>query len=318
MSQGKEAPSSGNSSGVLGLLLLPFKIILWPFWGGAKLFYKHFLSYITGHILRDSDRIYSIKFVWYGDSVYLHPMVWGSGLLYLIAKSDWGADNQGWLLLVWFIGLLVCYLTIMYNFDVIRSGTLALALAALLGLAYFSTQEFAWNPLHHFASHIKSLEASVTPGFYIVASYIFLALIQIEILWAWLFHRVEIDESYVYEHRFLKGAVREPIFAQSLQRETKDLLEVLLLGAADIKYRTKVGYKTFKNVPFASLWLGSALDSLVDYRRRGQVMLERKQRDNETDARVSDAMPDTMEEYEMNDEPMDDADDVGHDDGMSE
>ncbi len=44
--------------------------------------------------------------------------------------------------------------------------------------------------------------------------------IAAEVVWAWLFHRVEIDESYVYEHQFLRATTREPIFARGLKRET--------------------------------------------------------------------------------------------------
>jgi two-component system sensor histidine kinase KdpD len=84
-------------------------------------------------------------------------------------------------------------------------------------------------------------------------------LIVAEVVWAWMFNRVELDESYVYEHRFLKSTTREPIFARGLKRETRDLLELLILGAGDIEHRTKTGAKRFKNVPGASLGLGRAI-----------------------------------------------------------
>lgn len=290
--------------------MTPFKVLLWPFSFIFSGFYKHFFSYITGKILRDEDRIYSIKFVWYGDSVYLHPMIWGSLILSGLEKSG---VSQGWLLLAWFSLLAICFLTVMYNFDVIRSAMLLVGLIALFGIAYFSQQKYDWNPLSNIATHIRGLDATVSPGFYIVASYVFTTLIIAEVLWAWGFHRVEIDESYVYEHRFLQGTTREPIFARALKRETKDLLELLLLGAADIQHRTKNGYKRFKNVPFASLWLGTAIDNLLDYRRRGQVMLERKQRDEAEEARISDAMPEADDGWH-DDDGHDDHGDDGHDD----
>jgi hypothetical protein len=265
---------------------------------------------MTGRVLRGPNQIFSIKFVWYGDSVYLHPMIWGSAILYLLASS--GVVSTGWLLFLWFIGLFVCYLAIMYNLNVVRCGILITGVVALLGIAYFSTVELEWNPVSVLANHVRGLEADVSPGFYIAASYLFAILIGCEIVWAWLFHRVEIDESYVYEHQFLQGTSREPIFARGLKRETKDLLEVLLMGAADIQHRTKKGFKRFKNVPFGSLWLGEALDSMLDYKRKGQVLLERQTNDDESDqVRVEDAFHEEADDW---DDDVDDAhDDVGDD-----
>ncbi|MCA9177216.1 MAG: hypothetical protein KDB14_22155 [Planctomycetales bacterium] len=295
--------SQASSKGFLAILL-------WPFARLFKALHKHWISYITGYVLRDRDRIYSVKFVWYGDSVYLHPMIWGSLLLYLLAKSTWVAP--GYLLLAWFAALFVCYLTIMYNFNIIKISVLGVGLVALFGLAYISTVEWSWNPFFSFAQHLKGLGADVSPGFYIASMYVFIALIASEVIWAWLFHRVEIDESYVYEHQFLTTSTREPIFARGLRRETKDILELLLLGAADIRHRTKNGYKRFKNVPFASLWLGTAIDGLLDYRRPGQIELERGEQDAMDDARISDAMHDDDHDHDDHDDDHDDHDD-GHD-----
>lgn len=289
-------------------------VIMWPFAKAWKLLHKHWLSYMTGYVLRDKNRIYSVKFVWYGDSVYLHPMIWGSLLLSLMARNQW-VEPQ-WLLLTWFATLFVCYLAIMYNFNVLRMATLGIGLVALFGMAYVSTVEWSWNPLHALAQHLSAQKATVSAGFYVVASYVFLLLIASEVIWAWLFHRVEIDESYVYEHRFLSSSTREPIFARGLVRETKDLLELLLLGAADIRHRTKNGYKRFKNVPFASLWLGSAIDGLLDYRRPGQVRLESKDRTAE-EARISDALHEEDEGHEDDDGGMLD-DDMPDDDGADD
>lgn len=285
----------------------PLKIITWPFLGLWRAFGKHFLAYLFGWSLRDEHRVYSVKFIWYGDSIYLHPMVWGSLLLYLVAQTGF---HPGWLLLIWFIGLAVCYLTVMYNFDVVRTAMLGVGVVALMGIAYFATREFAWNPLSAVANHLTWVGAEVTPGFYLVSCYLFAALIFSEVTWAWLFHRVEIDESYVYEHRFLQGSTREPIFARGMRRETKDLLELLILGAGDIEHRTKHGVKRFKNVPFASLWLGSSIDSLLDYRRKGEVELRKKQKQDDSDqARIEDAMQDAADEWDDDggdDEPADD------------
>lgn len=305
MAKSLQVVSSGRRKLVHGLLLLPLWLIVWPVVGLWRSFYKHFLAYLIGTKVHDQKRVYCVKFVWYGDSVYLHPMVWGSLLLSFVATT--GFVSPGFLLLTWFAGLAICYLTIMYNFNVIRSAMLGIGLVALFGLAYVATVEFAWNPLAAVAGHVSGLQAGVTPGFYVAAAYLFAALIASEVVWAWLFHRVEIDESYVYEHGFLQGSTREPIFARGMKRETKDLLELLLLGAADIQHRTKNGYKRFKNVPFASLWVGTAIDSLLDHRRKGEIALTSKSEDDAELVRVQDALE------ELDDEMDDDGDDANED-----
>ncbi len=303
---------SGTSKLARRVVMFPVWLLVWPVVGLWRSFYKHFLAYLIGAKVQDRQRVYSVKFVWYGDSVYLHPMVWGSLLLYLVALTE--VVPAGFLLLAWFAGLAVCYLTIMHNFNVVRTAILGLGLVAVFGLAYVATVEFAWNPLTAISTHMARLEAGVTPGFYIASAYLFLALIVSEVVWAWLFHRVEIDESYVYEHGFLQGSTREPIFARGMKRETKDLLEVLLLGAADIQHRTKNGYKRFKNVPFASLWLGTAIDSLLDHRRKGEIDLASKSDDDAALVRVQDAYHDLDDD--LHDDGDDDDGDPGEDDDV--
>lgn len=283
-----------KSGGVLDLVLLPLKIILWPFVTLGRFLYEHIFSYVVGRVLRDENRVYSIRFVWYGDSVYLHPMVWGSLLLYVVLKAD--VFHEGWLLLIWFILLAFCFLTVIYNFNIIRASVLVVCIIAVLSLSYVATIEWEWNFLTFAADHIRSLRAGVTPGFYIIAAYVFGAIIATEILWAWLFNRVEIDESYVYERKFLQSTSREPIFARGLKRETKDLLELVIMGAADITHRTRSGQKTFKNVPGASLGLGAAIDAMLDYRRPGQIELERKRKHHGTQAMSDDAFPDALDD----------------------
>ncbi len=283
----------------MDLLLLPLKIIFWPFWALGKVLYGHWFSYVIGRVLRDEDRVYSIRFVWYGDSVYLHPMVWGSLILYVVVKS--GVFESQWPLLTWFILLAVCFLTVIYNFNIIRATVLLVCIVAVLSLAYVANSEWEWNFLSVFAVHIKSLNASVEPGFYIIASYVFGMIIATEVFWAWLFNRVEIDESYIYERRFMQSTTREPIFARGLKRETKDLLELLIMGAADITHRTRNGFKTFKNVPGASLGLGTAIDALLDHRRPGQIDLERQRRREGSEAAMDDGMPDAIDDVTGND-----------------
>lgn len=285
--------------------LVPLKILAWPLVFVWRLLHKNWLSYLFGSVLRDEDRIYSIKFIWYGECVYLHPMVWGSLVLFFVAKS--GVFTPGWPLLVWFIMLTVCFLTVMYNFDVLKAGVLLVCLVAVFGLAYISTMEWAWNPLSGLAHHLRSLDATVSSGFYVVSCYVFALLICGELVWAWLFNRVELDESYVYEHRFLQGTSREPIFARGLKRETKDLLELLILGAGDIQHRTKNGFKRYPNVPGASLGLGKAIDSMLDYRGNDQVKMEHKGRDEDDQALITDAMPDAFDDS--------DSDGIQDDDG---
>ncbi len=193
------------------LWLLPLKVIAWPFVAISRYLYTHWISFLVGRVLRDEDRVYSIKFIWYGDSVYLHPMVWGSLVLFFVTKSE--VFSAGWPLLVWFIALTVCFLTVMYNFDIVKAAILLVCVVAVFSLAYISNVEWEWNPLRALARHIEWLQAEVSPGFYVVAAYTFAVLIAAEVLWAWFFNRVEIDESYVYEHRFLQSTSREPIFA---------------------------------------------------------------------------------------------------------
>ena len=124
--------SHGALFGVLkATVLTPLVVVFWPLaklWSG---FYNHFLSYLIGRVVRDRDRIYRIRFVWYGDSIYLHPMIWGS--LALFGLTVGGALSAGWALLVWFVALFVCYITILYNFDIIRCSILATGIVAFFG-----------------------------------------------------------------------------------------------------------------------------------------------------------------------------------------
>ncbi len=294
MNHGQPESDSKPSSSIVSLLLLPLKIIAWPFLILGRFLYEHWLSYVLGRVKRDEDRVYSVRFIWYGDSVYLHPMVWGSLVLFLVVKSD--VVTSGWPLLVWFMLLVVCFLTVIYNFNIIKAGVLIVCIVAVLSLAYISNAEWKWNFLRALADHIEWLHVEVTQGFYIVAAYVFALLISSEVLWAWMFNRVEIDEAYVYERRFLQSTAREPIFARGLKRETKDLLELVIMGAADITHRTQKGAKVFKNVPGASLGLGTALDKLLDYRRPDEIRMQRKKRgeavDSETDEGGSGANDD--------------------------
>ncbi|MBI1309903.1 hypothetical protein GC176_01245 [bacterium] len=315
-----------SSSGLMRLLrtvfLTPLRVVLWPLLGVLRALHHHFLAYLIGQVTRDRKRVYRVRFVWYGDSIYLHPMIWGSLLLSALTAAGW--MTAGWALLVWFVVLFLCYVTILYNLDVVRCAILAVSLIAFFGMAHMTTVELAWNPLTIVAAHIKHLDASVSPGFFIAAAYVFTALIAAEVVWAWLFHRVEIDESYVYEHQFLRATTREPIFARGLKRETRDILELLLLGAGDIQHRTRKGFKAFRNVPFASLWLGTAIDSLLDFRRTGELALkDGTGSDESSDVRVSDANPDLEAELadedfdsEGNDGEADDADEMDDADGV--
>jgi hypothetical protein len=288
-------------------------VVTWPVLRAYDVVDKHFLSYLTGRVLRDKQRVYSVHFVWYNDSIYFHPMIWGSLALYLVAQA--GIVATGWLLLLWFIGMFLCYTTVMYNINVVRAAVLGVGVVAFLAGCYVSTAELAWNPLAAIGHHVREINATVTPGFFLASAYFFAALVVGELLWAWLFHRVEIDESYVYQHQFLKGCSRDPIFATELKRETKDLLELLLLGAADIQHRTKAGVRRYKNIPFASLWLGTAIDSLLDHRRRGEAALEHARNDDVgEDVRVVDAFPDAFED-EDGDDGGNEVFDIGLDDG---
>ncbi|MEE3370906.1 MAG: hypothetical protein VX346_16335 [Planctomycetota bacterium] len=370
-----KSDSSSSKLRWLQPLLIP---LIWI----AKLLDKHFVSFIRGRVLKDETRVYSLRFVWYSDSVYLHPMIWGSLVLWFLATtnaivmesdeladattttsqavasegdataatpadsapaaassetSPAGTDDPGseagdadvsgqtdaetrqqlaenrtestgmaarglkpwWLTMVWFFSLGVCYMTTMHNFNVKRVAVLLVVVLAVLGGSYYATHELDLDLFAGMIAHLDSLEAAVTPSFYLVSAYFFTGLIVCEVFWAWLFQRVEIDESYVYEFRFLMGTAREPIFARGLRRETKDLLELALMGAADITHRTKNGAKRFKNVPFASLWLGLAFDKMLDYRRIGQIELEKRRQEDQSDqARLQDAVEEISEEWQ--------------------
>ncbi|MFP6676488.1 MAG: hypothetical protein VB878_15495, partial [Pirellulaceae bacterium] len=121
-------------------------------------------------------------------------MIWGGFILAAFAAPiDQTSAVAGWILLSWFILLFVCFLTIMYNFDVIKSAVMLVGVIAILGLAYIANMELAWNPLTSGFDKIKILGASVSPGFYMVSGFVFALMIASEIIWAWLFHRVEID-----------------------------------------------------------------------------------------------------------------------------
>lgn len=294
ITKGTQKSNTRMHSTLKTLIVAPLAVVFWPVLKVWRAFYHHFLSYLMGRVVRDRNRIYRIRFVWYGDSIYLHPMIWGSLALFGLTAGN--VITAGWALLVWFVALFVCYITILYNFDIIRCSILATGIVAFFGMAHFATVELAWNPLTAVADHIQGLEAAVTPGFFAAAAYVFAALISAEVVWAWLFHRVEIDESYVYEHQFMRVSTREPIFARGLKRETRDILELVLLGAGDIQHRTRKGFKCFRNVPFASLWLGTAIDSLLDFRRQGEIALQKGSEDESTQVRVTDANPELAEE----------------------
>ena len=306
MTKNNATTDSENKSG----LPLPLKILFWPFVFVWKTLYEHWLSYLFGRVLKDEHRIYSVRFISYGDSVYLHPMIWGSLILYVLARSE--LIGTGWPVLIWYILLCLCFLTVIYNFDIFKAGILIVSIVAVFGLAYISTAKWEWNPLARVGDYVRGLEITVSNTFYIASSWVFAILISVEVIWAWLFNRVELDESYVYERRFMQSTTREPIFARGLKRETKDLLELLIMGAGDITHRTKNGVKRFKNVPGASLGLGRAIDSMLDYRRPGQVQMEAGRHDDSDQVMPSDAFPDTQEDDGIHDDGGDDVADDAH------
>ena len=89
---------------------------------------------------------------------------------------------------------------------------------------------------------------------------------------------------------------REPIFARGLKRETRDLLELLILGAGDIEHRTRTGAKRFPNVPGASLGLGRAIDSMLDYGPNEEVQMEHRRDRDEDQSKVTDAIHDASDD----------------------
>ncbi len=303
----KETHQKAQQSGLLFVL----KIIFWPFTFVWHVLYRNWLSYLIGKVVRDERRVYSIKFIWYGDSVYLHPMTWGSVVLFFVAKS--GVVAPGWPLLIWFILLAVCFLTVIYNFDILKAGVLGICVVAVFGLTYISRSEWAWNPLGWVETYVTNLQVTVSDGFYIASAWVFTLVISAEVVWAWLFNRVELDESYCYEHRFLQGTSREPIFARGLKRVTKDLLELLILGAGDIQHRTKNGFKRYKNVPGASLGLGKAIDAMLDYRSSAESRKASQSRDDSDQVMIDDAFHNMHDDDGIHDDDV--SDDFGNDTG---
>ncbi|MCU0962002.1 MAG: hypothetical protein MUF48_18065, partial [Pirellulaceae bacterium] len=69
-----DAPRDSESSSQPAetpLWLLPLKILIWPFVVVFRFLDEHLFSYLLGRVRRDEDRVYSIRFIWYGESVYL-------------------------------------------------------------------------------------------------------------------------------------------------------------------------------------------------------------------------------------------------------
>ena len=122
------------------LVLLPLSIVFWPLRKAWEAVDRHFLSYLLGRVVRDRRHIYSNRFIWYGDSVYLHPMIWGSLLLSVLTVA--GILSTGWALCVWFAALFVCYVKILYNLDILRCGVPGIGIVAFFGMAHVSMVEF--------------------------------------------------------------------------------------------------------------------------------------------------------------------------------
>jgi len=66
---------------LLMLVKHPVWLLIWPLLRAVRYVNRHFLQYLFGHVMREGGRVYRIKFIWYADSVYLHPMIWGSVVL---------------------------------------------------------------------------------------------------------------------------------------------------------------------------------------------------------------------------------------------
>lgn len=78
--------------------------------------------------------------------------------------------------------------------------------------------------------------------------------------------------------------------------------------------RGRRAHKRFKNVPFASLWLGTAIDSLLDHRRKGEIELTSKTEDVATLVRAQDAFSELGDDVDNADDDGDLEDHAGADD----
>jgi hypothetical protein len=63
MSPPKNPSESSSTRAGTPLWLMPLKIVAWPFLALCHYFYDHWISYLVGRVLRDEDRVYSIKFI---------------------------------------------------------------------------------------------------------------------------------------------------------------------------------------------------------------------------------------------------------------
>lgn len=272
-------------------LALYYGCFLWVPVGLAKamaraLYYidDRYFSFVRGKVARDvSGRTVHVRFCHYSPIIYLHPLIWGNLILGWLAVAG---VPPGWLMIIWFLGVLVVTVTALCDIDIFRAVSLGLAVLVVLLGAWISTLKLAWNPLVAVAGSVRALEVGVTPGFYFAVAIGTGVLVAGPLLYAWLYKRVEIDRAYVMEYRFLKGVTREQIYARSVKRDPKDLGEILLLGAADIVVNTRAGHVyRYANVPGAGAWLAHAFDTVLDLQESG----ERRDGGQEVVSRPEDA-----------------------------
>ena len=71
-------------------------------------------------------------------------MIWGSLVLFFVVKS--GLIGAGWPVLIWFIMLCICFLTVIYNFDIFKASILFVSVAAVFGLGIHLEERMGMEP----------------------------------------------------------------------------------------------------------------------------------------------------------------------------
>ena len=104
-----------------------------------------------------------------------------------------------------------------------------------------------------------------TSGFFLMSALFWTIIVIPTVIECWLNRRIELDSKYVQERRFMRSTARYPLFARKVQREVSDMLEWVLLGAADVHIAVQGGARLYRNVPGAGRRLSRPLDDVVDY-----------------------------------------------------
>ena len=128
---------------------------------------------------------------------------------------------------------------------------LVASIAGIVAFSYVSSKEFGVDFLAEVGSFLKSLNAEATSGFFLMSGFVWTAIVIPTVVEAWLNRRIELDNKYVQERRFMRSTARYPLFARKVERDVSDMIEWALLGAADVNIAVHGGVRLYKNVPGA-------------------------------------------------------------------